>query len=286
MFFNKNLSQLYKIFKRKVSNKYKFITHNKGSKTIVNFRGCKVLVGLENKIESVLLSKNSRNYDLSNFTAIEKLVNKGDICLDVGANIGIYSLIFSKLSGNSQNIHSFEPVKHIRKKFYLNSRLNNFNNININPYALGAKNEVINMNQIKKDIFRGGTSSFIKNENWESIKEDDFEIIPVEINTLDSYVDEKNLSRLNFIKIDVEGFEWNVLQGGRKTLETLKPHILMEYDFKRHSAQQSPEQYEYFFKEIGYETYEFIDKGGELILLPYKFKNTPLNRNILCINSN
>ena len=285
MFYLKNLLKFYKIFRSKVSNNYQYIANSKGSKTIVDFRGCKVFAGLENKIESVLLSNNYKNYDLSNFTAIEKLTNHGDVCLDIGANIGIYSLIFAKLSGNCQNVHSFEPVNHIRSKFILNSRLNNFDNININPFALGAKTEVINMNQVKKGIFRGGTSSFIKNENWESLNKEDFEIVPVKVKTLDNYVEEKNLDKLNFIKIDVEGFEWNVLQGGKKTLESFKPYILMEYDFKRHNNQQKPQEYKEFFEGIGYEAYEFIAKKGELILIPYNFTYSPLNRNILCINS-
>ena len=53
--------------------------------------------------------------------------------------------------------------------------------------------------------------------------EDNFERIKTKIHTMDDYVKEQNLSRLDFIKIDVEGFEWDVLQGGKKQLKKCVP---------------------------------------------------------------
>lgn len=259
------------------------ISQRKDWKTIVEFRACKFWAGPDNKIESVLLQNNEK-YDVCNFSAIEKLVNSDDVCFDIGANIGVYSTVLSRLSGDDSNVHSFEPVSHIRKRLTMNAKLNGFGNINVNDFALGAAPETIYMNQIKEGVFRGGTSSFLKNENWQSLTEDDFETVPVDVKTLDAYLADKKLEKVNFLKIDVEGFEWNVLQGAQKTLQTFKPHILMEYDFERHNEEQSPEAYKSFFEDLGYKAYEFTIGGGELFLLPYKFEHTPINRNILCLH--
>ena len=87
---------------------------------ILPFRGCKFLCGEVNKIElAIRKGRNWRGhyrYDIANFSLIENLVSHGDICFDVGANIGIYSNVLARISGNSGNIHSFEPVQHIFKK--------------------------------------------------------------------------------------------------------------------------------------------------------------------------
>lgn len=259
------------------------INQRKDWKSVVEFRSSKLWAGPDNKIEAVLLQRDEQ-YDICNFSALEKLVNKGDVCLDIGANIGVYSVILSQLSGDSANIHSFEPVSHIRNRLMMNARLNGFSDIHINDFALGAAPETIEMNQIKEGVFRGGTSSFLKNENWQSLSDSDFETVPVAVNTLDFYVSDAMLKKVSFLKIDVEGFEWNVLQGAKNTLQTFKPHILMEYDFERHNEEHTPEAYKRFFDELGYRAFEFTIGGGELFLLPYKFDRTPLNRNILCLH--
>jgi len=263
--------------------RHAFMRQRTDWKTVIEFRNCKFWAGPDNKIEAVLLQSDGR-YDISNFAAIEKLVNHGDVCFDIGANIGIYSVIFSKLSGQDTNTHSFEPVAHIRNRLTMNAKLNGFDDIHVNAFALGATPETTNMNQVKEGVFRGGTSSFLKNENWQSLSESDFEAVPVEIKTLDSYASNKNLKKINFLKIDVEGFEWNVLQGAQETLKRFKPHILMEYDFDRHNEEQKPDDYKDFFESIGYRAYEFVLGGGELYLLPYTFGHTPINRNIICIH--
>ena len=173
-----------KIRRATFHRRHAFIRQRKDWKTIVEFRGCKFWAGPDNKIESVLLQDNEK-YDVCNFSAIEKLVNSGDVCFDIGANIGVYSTVLSRLSGDDFNVHSFEPVSHIRKRLTLNAKLNGFGNVNVNNFALGAAPETIDMNQIKEGVFRGGTSSFLKNENWQSLSEDDFETVPVEVKTLD-----------------------------------------------------------------------------------------------------
>jgi FkbM family methyltransferase len=252
-------------------------------KTIVEFRKCKFWAGPDNKIESVLL-RNNGLYDLENFTIIEKLVNVGDICFDIGANIGVYSMVFSELSGNSLNVHAFEPVPHIRKRLMLNAKLNGFYDIHVNNFALGAKQETLDMFQVKEGIFRGGTSSFLKNENYETLSAEAFEAKTVEVKPLDLYVSENKLEQIDFLKIDVEGFEWNVLRGALNTLSKFKPSILMEYDFSRHNGPHKPEEYKNFLSDLSYRSYEFIySETRGVFILPYNFDHTPIGRNILCL---
>ncbi len=247
--------------------------------TIANFRGCKLWAGPDNKIEKKILWRGD-NYDLLNFEVIHELVFPGSICFDIGANIGVYSLIFSKLSGGSCNVHSFEPVNHIRDKLVANARLNGYDGLNVNDFALGEAATTIDMYQVKEGVFRSGTSSFLKNEAVDAIGPDNFEVKPVSVSTLDNYVKERAISRIDFIKIDVEGFEWNVLQGAVNSVEQLRPSILMEYDDIRHKPVSS--EMRNFFERARYTVYEVARVGGKVCYLPWDFSKNPRCRNILC----
>ena len=278
----KNLIQKirYDLFKKRHS----FMNTRSDWKQITQFRGCKVFVGPNNKIETVLL-KNDGKYDDYNFAVIENIVNPGDVCLDIGANIGVYSMVLAELSGSSQNIHSFEPVRHIRNKLIANAKLNGFKSLHINDFALGAEPGKIDMYQVKEGVFRAGTSTFVENENFQTLDKEHFDVIPVDIKQLDHYVSEQDLTQVDFLKIDVEGFEWNVLQGGQETLKKFKPAIIMEYDFERHNEDHTPDNYRIFLEKNGYKSYEYTIGGGQLVLLPYYFDHTPINRNLLCLHS-
>lgn len=248
-------------------------------RTIANFRDCKIWAGPDNKIEKKILWSGDK-YDFLNFEVIHELVIPGSVCFDIGANIGVYSVVFSKLSNHSENIHSFEPVDHIRSKLLVNARVNGFHHLNVNDFALGEAETIIDMYQVKKGVFRSGTSSFVKNEAVDAIGSEKFEIKPVKVSTLDGYVEEKSISKIDFIKIDVEGFEWNVLQGGSHSLEHLRPAILMEYDEIRHKPVSA--EMRDFFQRIRYDVYEVMLVSGKACYIPWDFSENPRCRNILC----
>ncbi len=259
---------------RKKLNDIKF------SYTIAPFCGCQVWVGYDNKIERAIFQEGP-DYDYCNFTLIQHLVKPGYVCLDVGANIGIYSVVLSKLSGQSENIHSFEPVDHIRAKLKANLKLNGFVSAHINDFALGESEETIEMYQVKEGVFRGGTSSFVQNENIQSMGQDCFDVKPVLVKKLDGYIESLNLSRLDFIKIDVEGFELNVMKGGVKTLSQYKPYILFEYDEIRHAPMKG--DFMALFREVGYDVYEFHIVAGTPVLNRFDFSKNPIQRNLICV---
>jgi len=267
------------------SRKKQFLSQRKqkGWSQIVEFRGCKFFAGHENKIEYALLNLDG-NYDWNNFTAIENMVREGDVCFDIGANIGIYSVILSKLTGHPENIHAFEPVNHIRNKLTSNCKLNGFADVHVNDFALGAEVSTAQMYQIKEDMFRGGTSTFVHNDNVKKIGTDKFNLCEVRIARLDDYVRDNHIERVNFMKIDVEGFEWPVLQGGQETIEKFGPTILLEYDPVRHQESGETNHFKEFFLDNKYQAYEFTAFGSQLVLLPFQFDHTPLKRNIMCIN--
>ena len=87
--------------------------------------------------------------------------------------------------------------------------------------------------QIKEGQIRGGTSTLVKNENVNSMGENAFTKKKVEVQTLDAYAMERNLNRIDFIKLDVEGYELECLKGAHSTIDKFSPTILFEHDPKR-----------------------------------------------------
>jgi FkbM family methyltransferase len=261
-----------------------FLRANPHSGTIVDFRGCRFFAGLDNKIEASLL-RGERHYDLANFTAVVQLVKPSHVCFDIGANIGVYSVVFAGLTGSARNVHAFEPVDHIRAKLMANAKLNGFGPIHMNAFALGAEAGSLEMFQVKSGRFRGGTSTFIRNENVTALGDDEFVTRTVEVRTLDRYAADSELTRVDFLKIDVEGFEFFVLEGAARTIARFHPVILLEYDETRHGKQGHGEKLHAFLDGHGFQAYEFTTFGGNLALQPFAFDRQPRNRNLLCLSS-
>ncbi len=261
----------------------KFMQHHPGSRTVVPFRSCSLFAGPGNKIEATLL-RGEKYYDGNNFTAVNAFVQKGAVCCDIGANIGVYSNVMARISGNAANIHAFEPVDHIRRRLVANARLNGFRAMNINAFALGDQPGTLEMQQVKEGQFRGGTSTFTENENIAAMGDDAFEKRNVEIRTLDHYVSDHDLERLDFVKIDVEGFELKVLTGGAATLARFKPAILFEYEKNRHGQQDQGPQIRDLLTELDYSVNEFVSFRDKLVMRPFDFKGQPFQRNLLALD--
>ena len=152
--------------------------------------------------------------------------------LDIGANIGNHSLMFNRLRPNV-TIHSFEPV--YRNYILLHENTKHKSNITTYPVGLGNKVEAVKVSQphsnnhggIKVDINGGETITIIPG-------------------------DAINITGVTFIKIDVEGYELNALQGLNNTIATYNPNIWIE-DF-------GGEAIEWLKTEHGYEVVK--DDGG------------------------
>ncbi|HXV14421.1 MAG TPA: FkbM family methyltransferase [Candidatus Krumholzibacteria bacterium] len=258
-----------------------YLRAHQHSRAVVEFRGCRFFAGLDNKIEASLL-RGERGYDHANFTAATHFVRPGHVCFDIGANIGVYSVVMARLSGSAANVHAFEPVEHIRERLLGNAGLNGYSDLRVNAFALGAEAGSLEMFQVKRGHFRGGTSTFLRNENVATLGEGQFETRTVQIRTLDHYVAEAGLARVDFMKIDVEGFELPVLEGAARTVARFHPVVLMEYDEARHGRQGHGDKLRTFLNGHGYHAYEFTSFGDDLVLSPFDFSGQPRNRNLLC----
>jgi len=154
-----------------------------------------------------------------------RLLKPGMVFVDIGANIGYYSLMASKLVGSSGKVFSFEPWSRNRSILEENINLNNLSNITIIPKAVS--NEEIDNVKIylpKNDNCGMPSLKKVNEENYT----DDFEITGT--TTFQNFLNTYKPGRIDVIKIDVEGSELNVLKGMSASLadKNFNPVILME----------------------------------------------------------
>ncbi|MFH1968256.1 MAG: FkbM family methyltransferase [bacterium] len=139
---------------------------------------------------------------------LKKYLKNGDTFIDVGANIGYFSLIAAGLVGKNGQVHSFEPVPEYFQKLKKLSEANTRYEIMVNQFALGDKEKI-------EKIYIGGPSHIGNNTFFPDLLNGIKEIknASVSIRRLDKYIKEKNINNIKLIKIDVEGFEFFVLKG-------------------------------------------------------------------------
>lgn len=144
---------------------------------------------------------------------LKRNVRSGDIIIDVGANVGFYTVPFSPLVGPHGKIIAFEPDPCMNRLLDENIRLNDLSNVEI------YKEAVSNTTGIKQFfITYPGGSSLLPVRGVR-------EIINVPTITIDSL----ELDRVDWIKIDTEGTEADVLKGAKETIERCKPNLIVEF---------------------------------------------------------
>ncbi len=190
-----------------------------------------------NQITDYLLSEALRargynNYRDSNETGENFFINqilantKPNLCIDIGANVGDYSL--DVLSATSAQVIAFEPLPMLYDTLLLKTK--EFKNrIKIESCGVGSKNDLFtiafNPNASSHASFAREVQKVPYLNNQNSV------IVPV--TTLDTYVERNNIRSIDLIKIDVEGFENEVFAGARKTFENCKPKFI-QIEFNLH----------------------------------------------------
>ena len=171
------------------------------------------------KEDSLLLSTRKDSYDKFEIECLKRIIKKGDIVVDLGANIGYYTLILAQLVGEFGHVYAFEPEPSNFELLSKNVKENNHNHVTLVQKAVSDKNSKINLYVSKRNlashrIFDG---------------EDKRESIEIDVITLDEYF--KNFEKpIKFIKIDVEGAEGATLLGASKIIKNSKNLvIMMEY---------------------------------------------------------
>jgi len=145
---------------------------------------------------------------------------QGHTVLDIGANRGIFSYWMHKKVGSNGKVIAFEPQPELNQELHALRDAFSLPRLEIAKVGLSSVSQKMKMYRPKN---HWGGASVETRASDESLEE--FE---VEVTTLDSFLDPEVASSIQFIKCDVEGHEFDVLQGGVETIKRGNPDILFE----------------------------------------------------------
>jgi FkbM family methyltransferase len=147
---------------------------------------------------------------------INIFISSGDVVIDAGANFGYNATLMGKQIGSTGLLMAFEPQRIIYQQLNGNLILNNVFNAITFQAALGNKQATTTMRSVDYE------------SNWINIGDTSIGEGGEEVSVYT--LDEIELEKLNFIKVDVQGYELFMLQGAKNTLQTYKPNIFIEIE--------------------------------------------------------
>ena len=179
-------------------------------------------------------------------TKLLKIIQPGDICWDIGANIGFYTCLLASRVEDAGTVVAFEPA--LRTCGYLreNVSLNRFTNVTVINKGLSDRMEQRHLYYSEAGLAEGTAS--LKYANGRSASE------RVTLDTIDNLV--RELPVPDFIKIDVEGYQLEVLRGGEHYLKTHAPLLMAELKDVGETNRTMFGEVENYVADLGYQLYE------------------------------
>ncbi|GHF24733.1 putative methyltransferase [Streptomyces mashuensis] len=164
---------------------------------------------------------------------LSAVVRPGDVCLDVGAEYGLYTWTLSSLVGPAGQVHSVEPLPGPARWLRLASRALGCANVVVHHTALGARpgRSTLSLPLRHGTPVHGraylteGADGPGPNAEFRAARS-----VPTSVRTLDQLVEAAGLEKVGFVKADVEGAELAVLTGARETLLRHRPSLLLEVE--------------------------------------------------------
>ena len=158
-------------------------------------------------------------YEVRTTRRVMTRVRPGMVICDAGANIGYYTLQFRARVGSGGRVLAFEPHPHTRERLQRNLALNGYADVAVLPYAVGDHNREV---ELSTPVGRTHGESTLGTVDGEGVERHS-----VGMRTLESVWPEA-VSRLDLIKVDVEGAEELVLEGAQELLRRHRPDLVME----------------------------------------------------------
>ena len=185
---------------------------------IFKIKNCLFQLNPNSLIDRYLLIEG--DYEEEIFLKASSAVAEGGIFLDIGANFGLFTIQLAKIKG--VNVISFEPSPRELTRLFYHLQINNLNNVVIFPYCLGDENAKIKLNVF--DESNPGKNSVLPLFNSNKIVE-------VDCYRIEDLINFKYWEKIKFIKIDVEGLEYQVLNGMGTFLDSYKGTIAIEITY-------------------------------------------------------
>jgi FkbM family methyltransferase len=160
-------------------------------------------------------------YERGTLAVMLAVLKEGDHFVDIGANVGLMTLVAAKKVGATGRVDSFEPLSEIRSLLSNSIIINNIHNTHIHSVALGSSRSKMDIYR-HPEVNRGSASIALSNAS--EMKSE------IDVDTLDYILSQVSAQAVSMIKIDVEGWELEVLKGGAETLNNSpQPIVCIEF---------------------------------------------------------
>ena len=212
-------------------------------------------------------------FEADSVRIVRELVKPGQVVLDVGANIGYYTVILAKLVGPEGRVFAFEPTQHFQTVLKRNVAANDLLNVEIVPSGLSSKpgKGQIEIGESTATLHVPGGARLAASES-------------ISLTSLDAFANDQNLDRLDFIKVDIDGHEPAFLEGAHDALSRFDPPILLEISHQ-HYLEAGVTAWDFFarLRREGYRIYDEADLSEFTSLVGFLSKcgNFAYSRNIL-----
>lgn len=220
------------------------------------------------------------SYESFETEIFKKYVKSGDIVLDIGAHIGYYTLIAARIVGDAGRVISFEPEPE------------NFSLLKKNVEANGYKNVSVSQKAVSNQT-GGGSAFFIPNrgagvflyqKHWLTDNPKEMKIETVKV---DDYLQSQGIKAVNFIKMDVEGYEDKAVAGMESVLKSGKP-LTMLCEFSADTMARNgadPLKHLLNLRDAGSEIYSLDEGTKKLEKLGGNLSALDMNNitNLLCV---
>jgi FkbM family methyltransferase len=184
---------------------------------------------------------------------LDRLLRKGHVVIDIGANIGAHTMHMAQIVGDEGKVYAVEPTNYALNKLE--------NNIAINP-AISSRIVVKHLLLVSKHNISKKISGIYSSWPLESVKGKHhvhcgvkMSISGVEKNTLDNMVLGQKITKIDVIKLDVDGNELDVLIGGQKSIIKFKPVFVMELAPDQYEKNSDFDKTIQLMSSMGYEFY-------------------------------
>ncbi|MDH8702626.1 FkbM family methyltransferase [Dysgonomonadaceae bacterium PH5-43] len=195
--------------------------------------------------------KNNPDYSYHYF--VKSLIKEDDVIVDIGANLGYYSILFAKWAPSGK-VYSVEPIKIYNEIF--NEKAKKYSNITLYPYALGTEEKVVELVSSPQSGYLNTGLPHVYNPDKDGKLEEQEFRFEVEMKVASKLFG--NLEKLDYIKCDIEGFEYFVLSDMKEIINKHKPKVQVEV-----WGEHQKELFDLFY-ELGYKPYKLINGKLEL----------------------
>jgi FkbM family methyltransferase len=204
----------------------------------------------------------SKSFYKPDFRAIATLLAPGDTAVDVGANVGTHSIVMSRAVAPGGRVIAFEPVLPTAWLMRENLALNRVENVELLQAAVSDAPGTVEMNVFDQRYSAWNSRGEASNDGISPVA-----VVQVPAETLDEALARGGIDRVAFLKIDVEGFELEVLGGARRLLSDGSIDVL-SFEVSQVPLKASGHNARSVFEllaSLGYRSYKFDEPNDRFV---------------------